>query len=113
MKVQRRVKPATASGAWQRDGAAEVDRAIAAGLGIRPEEWWLFDSGRPELGNLDPDDVYVDLRGPGAHQDAACARLRYLDRSGQLTPSERSAINAGTGPRYEWRQIVLSERRRS
>lgn len=109
MKVIRRPKDATASLEWQRERDQAVGRAIAAGFGTRPPQWWVFESDRPDLAADEGEDAYAHLRGEGPFMDRARERLRYLAATGELQASELAAIVAGEGECYQWRQRVLAK----
>ena len=102
--MRRAARDLSAERAWHFDRAWQMSREIAGGLGTRPLDWWLYDSGRPDLAESPGYDVYCHVAGDCT--DAA-RRLTYLASSGELTASEYRAIFEGRGPRYEWRQDVL------
>jgi hypothetical protein len=110
--TRRRIaQPPTPASEWQADRDFLLPRSIRAGLGIRPEAWWVFESTRPDLAAGAAHDVYLHLRevAPVNAWDKARARLTYLAVRGELTPAELAAIAAGTGFRYQWRRAVLGE----
>jgi hypothetical protein len=112
MRLRQSTSPA---GTWDRDRDALTAREVATGLGLRPCEWWTFESDRPDLAESPGLDVYVHLDalrhgGPAQESDRldrARERLAYLDRSGELTTQERTAIATGRGSAYQWRRAVL------
>ena len=113
MKPVRRRVATTVPAEWSRDRDYEVAKWISSGLGMRPEGWWMYDSGRPDLAEDALLDPYADMR-PARYLQRAKERLRYLDRTGELTDGERAAI-LGEQPateesRYRWRRAVLAER---
>lgn len=110
VKAVRRPKEATAALEWSLERDVQVARAIASGLGVRPPQWWQYDSGRPDLAAGADLDTYAHLRG-GPHLEAAKVRLRHLASSGELRDSERAQIALGVGPAYEWRQQALQSER--
>ena len=109
-RLRRRVTlTASKALAWDRERDFEVARQIASGRGIRPHDWWVFDSKRPDLAAPAGDDAYAHLRGEGPFMDRARERLRYLATTGELRDSELAAIASGSGGRYLWRQRVLAK----
>jgi hypothetical protein len=91
-----------------------MDRMIGTGLGLRPDGWWRYESGRPDLvpGSGEAD-VYAHLRDPDDRAgERAAARLRFLAAAGQLTKAERMTIDRevaaeSTPARWAWRAAVL------
>jgi hypothetical protein len=101
---------------WSDDRDELMDRCRRSGLGTRPEAWWRYESGRPDLAASPGIDTYVHLREDPDHRDheRACERLRFLMRSGELTEAERSTIareaaTERTPGRWAWRAHVLQE----
>lgn len=91
------------------DRDRQTQYSINCGLGIRPEEWWLYDSDRPDLAEGAGLDAYSHLEAPYVSPQRArtIERFAYLVTHDLITASERDAIAAGIGPRYEWRQQML------
>jgi hypothetical protein len=112
MKPRRRTATITGDLRWELERDERIARCVASGLGVRPREWWLHESGSPDLVVDEGHDIYADLRA-GVHLENAKTRLRMLDATGELRPSERVAIATGTDRRFEWRREVLSEGRRN
>jgi hypothetical protein len=105
---RRRPRELNAEAAWEADRDWQVQRAVNVGLGVRPEEWWRYDSGRPDLAGDDAElDTYAHLGG-GPQLERATLRFRFLATTGELTPAERLAIIEGSGPRYAWRVAILA-----
>lgn len=107
MTRRRRSGHATTDAAdWQREAHFQTDGSIRTGLGIRPEGWWRFESGRPDLAADATMDVYAHLRPERLERPTE--RLAYLMEHGQLSDGELRAIASGLGPSYEWRRAVLA-----
>lgn len=107
-RIRRRVaRTATAPRSWLERRDEELAIWRRSGLGLRPADWWLYESGRPDLAAEPGHDLYAHLKSDSA-VEAAAERLRYLAASGELTAAERAAIAAGTGLRYEWRREALA-----
>jgi hypothetical protein len=96
---------------WQRERDQRVAVDVAQGLGIRPPEWWEFESSRPDLAD-GAHDVYAGLNVAGGDPppppERSVDRLRYLARTGELTAGERAAINQLDGI-HAWRRDLLRE----
>lgn len=104
----RRMRGLNAPAEWQRQRDFQIGRCVAGGLGIRPRDWWLYESGRPELAPL-PDEpdahAHMDPWRPATRH--AAERLLFLAQHDLLEPSERRAIAAGTERAHEWRRSLL------
>lgn len=97
----------------QRNLDAETERAISAGLGIRPVGWWR--QHRPDLAdeNGEAFDLYGHLAGGPDYarpKEHARQRFAHLVANDLLTTAELASIALGEGPRYEWRRAVLGRR---
>lgn len=115
-RTRRRVsRGTTAPRGWLDQRDDQMTAWTGTGLGLRPEGWWQYESGRPELAGPPGADVYAHLRDDPAFLEAPIARLRYLRDSRELTPAELAAIRAGAATerepgRWAWRSRVLGER---
>ena len=109
MRAQRRPKspPLRAEAEWQAERDWKIQRSIDRGLGIRPKDWWRYESGRPDLaeGPALGEDLYGHVLGPVLER--AVERFRFLAATGELRPSEVKAIAAGEGDSYRWRQAIV------
>lgn len=101
-RESRRLSPA---GLWEQEREFALSGSIGAGLGIRPEGWWIHESGRPDLAADADLDAYAHLRAE--FMPKAAERLCYLALSGQLTRDELAAIAARATPAHAWRAAVL------
>lgn len=105
-RVRRRVaRVPTVATEWQRDRAFETRRSIATGLGVRPPDWWEYESARPDLADGAGLDAYAHFRPdlmPGAIE-----RLRYLRDAHELADTEWDAIATRSGPAQAWRADLL------
>lgn len=94
-RVRRRaVLEVTEYARWQRDRRWLIAQQVRGGYGVRPREWWLYESGRPDLA---PDDTAADIYCHlGTDEDLtatpAAERLRFLADSGELTAREHREI---------------------
>jgi hypothetical protein len=108
-RIRHRLAPgASEAREWNldRDGAVAV--AVDSRLGIRPREWWKWESSRPDLAEGSDGDLYAHLPGsPG--RERAAERLRYLVASGELAGAELLAVETGQGAAHEWRRRVLRQ----
>lgn len=108
MRPIRRPTPQTLAAADLRDVAEATERSIASGLGTRPAGWWRIHA--PDLADPRRHDGYAHLEGSKAR---AMERLAFLAESNELTPDELDSIEAGDGPRYEWRRAVVARTHRN
>jgi hypothetical protein len=108
-RVRRRLAlGASEAREWAMGRDDAVGRAISCGLGIRPPEWWRFESARPDLAEGADGDLYAHLPGsPG--RERAVERLRHLVASGELSGPELVAVETGEGSASDWRRGVLGQ----
>jgi len=95
--------------------------------GTRPDGWWRFDSGRPDLADGRSDthahlrmfgptveEVSVDLTTNNHLLEQARRKLRHLRDAGELSATEvaeihKKAAASSRDDRWTWRSQVLRE----
>ena len=117
MKRRRRIHEPTPTRQWESDREFQMQRCIGVALGIRPEEWWQHESGRPDLAAGAGLDAYGHLLPPEKRERAA-ERLRFLVGNGLLTDAELHALHAAAHVRpavlpnfseRRWRLAILTD----
>src|SRR5204863_9231763 len=103
-RLRRRIAhESRAEHAWHVERDWQVQRMVNSGLGLRPKEWWIYESGRPDLAEgTVAEDLYGHLLS-GVVRERTKERLRYLAEVGELRPSELAEINGGRDDfRHAW-----------